>query len=300
MLLVKGNIQNSAKEEVKREPIPEGIYPAAVVGIYDLGTQYNPIYDNSSWQILFVFDLMNGDEHRLASRRFTASLHPKASLTRVVESLLNRNLTQSELARGIDLKQFVNPDNPTYGQIYLKQITSNGAVHNVVDSILPATKSMVRFAPAGEMQYFSLKEGLATLPEKTPSWIRNIIEKSQEVQDIEAIKRGETPVHPKKIVKPQNVNLAPMSEKQSNYLFKLLTPEQKAEVEETFEIKAEDLNSTAARVLIDYMKNVTKGAATFSIEDVCALVPSPVAASKDAVAKDAVKGKDKNFSGPAR
>jgi hypothetical protein len=298
MLLVKGNIQNSAKEEVKREPIPEGLYPAVVVGVYDLGTQYNHIYDNYSWQILFVFDLMNGDEHRLASRRLTASLHPKASLTKVVESLLNRSLTQSELARGIDLKQFVNPDNPSYSNIYLKQITSNGAVYNVVDSVLPPTKTMVRFAPAGEMHYFSLKEGLATLPEKTPSWIRNIIEKSQEVQDMEAIKRGETPVHPTKIVKPQNVNLSPMSEKQSNYLLKLLTPEQKAELEDTLEIKAEDLNSTAARVLIDYMKNVTKGAATFSIEDVCALVPSPVAASKDAVAKDAVKGK--NFSGPAR
>ena len=70
----------SGKKEF--EPIPEGIYAAVCVGIYDLGTQHNEIFNNDAHQVLFTWEIpdrrLDDGRPMVISKKYTQSLHKKA------------------------------------------------------------------------------------------------------------------------------------------------------------------------------------------------------------------------------
>lgn len=92
-------------------PPEQGTYPARLFSLIDLGTQ------TASWEgkekpahkILLQFEITDAENRRddgtahTMSRRFTASLHPKAALRKLLEAWRGRPFTPEEL-KAFDLK----------------------------------------------------------------------------------------------------------------------------------------------------------------------------------------------------
>lgn len=94
------------------ELVPEGTHIARCVRIIDLGMQPGgKDFPEPKKTVMFTFEipaemrLINGDERpALISRRFTASLHEKATLRKFLETWRGRKFTKDELA-GFELRK---------------------------------------------------------------------------------------------------------------------------------------------------------------------------------------------------
>ena len=95
-------------------PCPPGSYPARLCSLVDLGTQ------TTTWEgepktahkVLLTFEVTDPETRRddgsahTISRRFTASLHVKSALRKLLEAWRNKTFTSDEL-RQFDLKVLV-------------------------------------------------------------------------------------------------------------------------------------------------------------------------------------------------
>jgi len=93
------------------EPAPAGIWPAVCVDVVDLGLVkgFYAGKETIKHKVLLVWQITETNErgYRYAvSKRYTASLHPKATLTADLESWMGRSLTDEEKA-GFDLELLV-------------------------------------------------------------------------------------------------------------------------------------------------------------------------------------------------
>lgn len=94
------------------EIVPEGTHIARCVRIVDLGMQPGgKDFPEPKKTVMFTFEipaemrLINGEERpALISRRFTASLHEKATLRKFLETWRGRKFTKDELA-GFELRK---------------------------------------------------------------------------------------------------------------------------------------------------------------------------------------------------
>ncbi len=95
-------------------PCPPGSYPARLCALIDLGSQ-SSVWEGeqkTSYKVLLTFEICDPETRRedgsahTISRRFTASLHPKSALRKLLEAWRGAPFTPDELKQ-FDLKVLV-------------------------------------------------------------------------------------------------------------------------------------------------------------------------------------------------
>lgn len=133
-------------------PPEAGTYPARCIGLIDLGTQTS-VYEGeskSAHKLLLQFELCDADARRddgaphTVSKRFTASLHPKAALRQFLEAWRGRPFTPEEL-RGFDLPKLLG-QTCLLGLVHTEK---DGRTYANIASVVKLPKGMA--APNGEL-----------------------------------------------------------------------------------------------------------------------------------------------------
>lgn len=178
----------SAKSDRNVDPVPEGLHPAACVGIYDVGTQYSEKFDTSRRKCVLVFELpdlppleMERDGQRVKlprclSRRFTMSLNETATLRAFLESWRGRRFTEAELA-GFDLGKCLGVG----AQVQVMHAPgSEGRTFANLTNALPAPKGAQIKAQTPPVLFSvgSLTE--PKLPPGLPEWLAKLCMESKE------------------------------------------------------------------------------------------------------------------------
>ena len=133
-------------------PPEAGTFAARCASLIDLGTQTS-VWEGEekrAHKVLISFEVLDPDNRRsdgsphLVSKRFTASLHPKAGLRKFLESWRGRPFTAEELA-GFDLKAVVG----LTCLVGIVHEAKGDKVYANLSSVMKLPKGMP--APAGEI-----------------------------------------------------------------------------------------------------------------------------------------------------
>lgn len=175
-------------EKKERELIPAEAHPAVCNMIVDLGKQYNKNLDKCVHKVVIGFQFpditvttQDGKEFRRGlSRRYTASMHEKASLRLMLENWRGKRFTDDELAT-FDLKDII-------GKVALVNVIHNpgkdGKVYEEITSVSPMPKALAGvYSHDGDTVYYSMEENGLDIPEKLPDWMKKLIAESQEFKD---------------------------------------------------------------------------------------------------------------------
>ena len=162
----------------KRDPIPEGIYPAICTRVIDLGDQTSKMFGGTARKVLFSWEIpsetitVDGvDMPRMLSKEFTISLNEKSKLRPFLESWRGKTFSETEL-EGFDLKNIL-------GAPCQMQIIHNDNGYENVSSIMALAKGMERPKPATELIYFDLSvANCLDLLKKLPEWVQEKIKLS--------------------------------------------------------------------------------------------------------------------------
>ena len=172
-------------------PTPEGTYVAVCRGIVGIGTHKsgfkNPETGKDNWanQVVLLFELpterieINGKDVPRGINTFaiTISLHPKANLTKLIETWRGRKFTEAEAKEGFDLKVLL-------GQNCLMSVINvekGGKIYANIGGLLPMVKGTPTFEPENEVLYFEIDSG-SVIPEGTPEWLKIKIFESREMR----------------------------------------------------------------------------------------------------------------------
>ena len=171
----------NATEGTGIQPIAEGTYLAICNMLVDLGLQYNETYKNSSRKVLIGWEIpdetyeYDGETHRKTlSKRYTASLSERATLRQDLASWRGRDFTQEELA-AFDLRNIVGAS----CLINVIHKESNGKTYANISSIVALPKSMKKASLNEPPIVFDLDTDDLAIIDKLPSWIGDIIKKSE-------------------------------------------------------------------------------------------------------------------------
>src|SRR3990172_1693125 len=168
------------------EPVDAGVHQAICYAIYDLGTQYSPVYDKSSRKCVIIWELPDRrieivkdgqtlNLPRAISKQYTLSLGEKANLRKDLETWRGKAFSQEELA-GFDISKLVGVN--CMLQV-LHKVNGDKTYANIV-SILPLYKGINKLKPENPLIVYTLDQG--TPPETTPKWITKIISESAEMK----------------------------------------------------------------------------------------------------------------------
>lgn len=170
------------------EPIPEGMHHGICYAVYDLGTQHSDTFNNDSRQLVIIWEIpeerieIEKDGQKLnlpraISRMFTASLGKKANLRKTLEAWRGRVFTPEEL-EGFDLVKLLGVN----CQLQVLHKTKDNKTYSNVVSVVPLAKGMTLKKPENPTKYFCFDEN-GDIPDGTPDWIVEYIQKSQEFQN---------------------------------------------------------------------------------------------------------------------
>jgi len=142
------------------KPVPAGTYIACCVRIVDLGTQISTYNGKAQRKVLFTWEIPeveaetdDGPMPAMISTSYTASLHEKAALRKVLESWRGKPFTADELT-GFDLKSVL-------GASCLMGVIHNeheGTMYANVSSVMALPKGTAKVAPVHPLVNFSLDE----------------------------------------------------------------------------------------------------------------------------------------------
>lgn len=175
------------------EPIPKGVFQAICIGLWDLGTQNNPLFNKAAHKVMVMWEF---PEHRITiekdgepakempmviSKEYTLSLHKKANLRADLEGWREKEFTPEELA-GFELKVLLGVN--CMIQIFHKtknEGSKDERTYANVKGIMKLMKGMQPAAPEHEPTMFDIDEG-KPIPDFTPDWIADKIRASEEFQ----------------------------------------------------------------------------------------------------------------------
>lgn len=130
------------------KPCPEGVTQGVLVDVIDLGKIKSTFAGeekvrhmaNLVWQV----DERRDDGKRfLIFQRVGLSLHPKATLRKIVDTIRGKKLTEDEAQEGIELEDLVGSN----GLLTLVQNESGGKIYTNVEGIAPLMKGMAKLDP---------------------------------------------------------------------------------------------------------------------------------------------------------
>lgn len=158
-----------SKNPVDYEPLPTGLQPAICIAVYDLGLQKGYM-DKIQHKLVILWELEarreTDGERFLATKKYTACLDERATLTADLQSWRGRAFTPEEL-QGFDMdKILVKPC-----QLNLVQVTkTNGDPFVEVAAVLPPLRGWPGFTPE-------------TDPGFVPAWVATAIAQQLEAPD---------------------------------------------------------------------------------------------------------------------
>lgn len=169
-------------------PMPAGLKLAICYGVYDLGHHFDEKWGKTShkcviiWEVpgerIDIKDKETGAERNLPraiSINYTLSLNEKANLRKDLESWRGCGFTADEL-KGFDIKSILG--RACQLQIVHKPSTDGTKIYANISSIVQAPKGEKPQAE-NSLQYFSFEDDM-DIPDNTPKWIRETIERSDE------------------------------------------------------------------------------------------------------------------------
>ena len=173
------------------EPIPEGTYTAVCYGITDLGTHRNDTYDKNEHKVLVqweVPDVLISVEHngemvdmpRAISRKYTMSLHEKASLRKDLEAWRGKRFTATEL-EGFDISVVAGAA-CLMGIVHEARHDGKG-VYAAIASIMALPKGAARPKPINPVVVWEIPDGSNgqfEIPSTFPTWIAEKVMESME------------------------------------------------------------------------------------------------------------------------
>lgn len=161
----------------KREPIPEGIYPAICTRVIDLGEQTSKMFGNTAHKVLFCWEVpavtieVDGVQMpKMVSREFTVSLGEKSNLKPFLQSWRGKSFTEEEI-EGFDLKNILG------APCQLQIVHNENGYENI--NVMAMVKGMEKPKPATELIYFDLSVAeCMNIMAKLPEWVQEKIKLS--------------------------------------------------------------------------------------------------------------------------
>jgi hypothetical protein len=184
------------KVEVKkseRKNAPEGLHPARLVQIVDLGTQLNETYNKRerrvrlAWELIGItFETEDGEEvNHLVSKEYSLKLSRKSHLRKAVEGMRGKGLTDGE---EFEFEKLLD----MCCQIQIKHNNGTGKnaneVYANVDAVLPVgvdpkSKKPFKYDRAQrDLLLFSLDNIDDEILSKLPDWLQDTVMKSDEYE----------------------------------------------------------------------------------------------------------------------
>lgn len=180
------------KKSERKNP-PEGLHPARLVQIIDLGTQINETYNKEerrvrlAWELIGVtFETEEGEEvNHLVSKEYSLKLSRKSHLRKAVEAMLGKSLVEDEV---FDFSKLLD----IQCQVQIKHVNGTGKnaneVYANVDAVLPAsvdprTKKVIKLDRAQrDLVLFSLEDVDDEVLSNLPEWLQDKIMASKEYE----------------------------------------------------------------------------------------------------------------------
>lgn len=164
------------------KPIPEGVYEAVCVGLYDIGTQHNNWYDKDIPQIVIVWEIpelridieRDGETvnlPRVISQTYTNSIGSKSNLGKLLVSWRGKKFEPAEL-KGFQLIKIL-------GAACTLQVLHNDKGYANVETILPLKK---KIEPENPLLSYDVDEK-GPFPTGMPKWIIEKVEGSLEFKE---------------------------------------------------------------------------------------------------------------------
>ena len=176
------------------EPIQQGTHMARCIRVYDLGTQQNVMYNNSSHKVMLVFEIpdspienKDGDiMPMLQSKEYTLSLAEKANLRRDLISWRGKDFTAEEAA-GFDIAKVLGV--PCMLSIIHKKNEKTGKTYANIGSIIKPMKGAECPLAAHKMFIYEIAEGATTTFNQIPEWIQKKISQAEEWSPVAGFKQ---------------------------------------------------------------------------------------------------------------
>jgi hypothetical protein len=175
-------------------PVPAGLHRAVCVAYIELGTQQGTKYMSTEtvWKKKVAImwetpdEVMEVDGEKkpyTASKFYTMSLSPKASLTADLESWRSRPFTPEEL-KEFDLDNILGK--PCQINVIHKKSDKGKTYANII-GVLPLSKGMMKPEPSIKPWRYCLMEDFRNFPgEMTEGWCKMVL-KSREMTDIASL-----------------------------------------------------------------------------------------------------------------
>ena len=160
------------------ELCPAGTYVGRCCRLVDMGTQLSTYQgtERSRRVLSLSFEILDDEVRRsdgepfLLSRRFTFSFHEKAGLRQLMETWLQRPMTNS---RQFDTDEVIG----RYGLVTVNHTTRNDATYANVATVVPLPRGMAKPGPVSEALVYGVSvssdDVLARLPEKMQEAIKS-------------------------------------------------------------------------------------------------------------------------------
>lgn len=179
------------QEESNFELIQADTYHAVCYGIVDLGHHVNPIFGTNQHKICLLFEipeleieLKDGNKVvRTISKIYTNSLSEKSNLYKDLTSWRSRAFTEEEL-KGFDVFTLAGIN----CLLTIVHSSKNGKTYANIGAISKLMKNMEKLTARNDLVTYSISEsGIDNAPKSLPSWIEDMIKKSEEYGEGEPI-----------------------------------------------------------------------------------------------------------------
>lgn len=169
-------------------PIDAGTYPAACIGVVDLGQQHSEKFNNYTEKVLFIWEIpsrtveVDGEtKPRWLSQEFSATLNEKGNLAKMLVSWRGKTFTDQELddsGAGFNLAQMLGAG--CLLQVIVEE--KDSGTYNKITSVIGLPVGMPPVAPVSELMAFDIEAWDETVLEKLPEWVQDRIKRSMQYQ----------------------------------------------------------------------------------------------------------------------
>lgn len=174
-------------------PMEAGTYPAVCIGVVDLGEQYNETYKKYNDKILIIWEIpsqtvqIDGeDKPRWISSSYTASLHEKSGLHKMLVSWRGKPFTEQELAEDENgFMQFSVLDMLGTGCfVQIIKVEKDNSSFNQITSVIGLPAGMDTPAASTALIAFDMDVWDDETFQALPEWIQERIKKSTQYQKL--------------------------------------------------------------------------------------------------------------------
>lgn len=169
-----------------------GIHPGVCVGLYDIGTHVDQVYNKKKRKYVIEFELPAAEPKTLEdgtvvpgtlSTTVTASMHPKGMLRPLLEGWRGKTFTDEE-ANSYDISKILGKP----AQLNVVHDSKNGKTYANIKSVLPAPKgsNLVPKTEPATWSVTSLDDASELEQVDIPEWVKKKVADSEEYKNLRA------------------------------------------------------------------------------------------------------------------